>query len=76
MSDDWRTIRYEFPVEFFNLKKVGTKIEFSIGDKPVKNFIMIERHYFKNQLIQNFEFKFPFCIPKTTNEYEAIYDMP
>ena len=37
---------------------------------------MIERHYYKDILIRSFEFKFPFCMPNTINEWESIYDMP
>ena len=71
-----RTVRYYFGPNFFKLSKIGTTLTFSVGDKQVKNFRMIERHYFKNQLIQSFDFKFPFCIPNTTNTWEAIYDIP
>jgi protein unc-119 len=71
-----RTIRYYFGPNFFKLSKIGTTLTFSIGKKEVKNFKMIERHYFKNQLVQSFEFQFPFCIPNTTNTLEAIYEIP
>ncbi len=75
-EEDYRTVRYHFGPNFFRLKKVGTNLTFSVGDKPLKNFRMIERHYFKDQLIQNFDFNFPFCIPKTTNSWESIYSVP
>ena len=75
-EDDYRTVRYHFGPNFFKLKKVGTHLSFSVGDKPVKNFRMIERHYFQNQLVQNFDFNFPFCMPKTTNSWESIYSVP
>jgi hypothetical protein len=55
---------------------VGTSLTFSVGNKPVKNFTMIERHYFKEKLIQSYEFTFPFCIPNTTNNWESIYTIP
>jgi len=41
---------------FFQLGTVGTTLEFKIGSKPVKKFLMIERHYFKGELIKSFEF--------------------
>jgi hypothetical protein len=69
-------VRYNFGEEFFKIKKIGTTLIFSVGDKPVKKFLMIERHYFKDILIQSYEFEFPFCIPNSTNESEAIYDIP
>lgn len=37
---------------------------------------MIERHYFRNRLIKSFDFAFGFCIPNSTNSWEAIYDVP
>lgn len=37
---------------------------------------MIERHYFKDRLIKSFEFKFPFCMPNTVNNWESIYELP
>lgn len=49
---------------------------FSVGSEPVPNFRMIERHYFRDRLIQSFDFTFGFCIPNSTNSWEAIYHMP
>lgn len=71
-----RTIQYDFPADFLKFCTVGTKLVFSVGGKPVPNFRMIERHYFRDQLIKSFDFNFGFCIPNSTNTWEAIYDMP
>jgi GMP-PDE, delta subunit. len=71
-----RTIRYQFGPSFFKLKTVGASIKFAVGDNPVKNFRMIERHYFKDQLLQSFDFSFPFCIPNSVNDWENIYEIP
>lgn len=72
-----RSIRYRFPPSFLRKKTVGAKLVFGVnGDKPVQSFRMIERHYFRNVLIKSFDFKFGFCIPHSTNTWEAIYDMP
>jgi hypothetical protein len=46
MQKEYRTVRYRFGPNFFDLKDVGTSLVFSVGEKPVKNFLMIERHYF------------------------------
>lgn len=35
-----------------------------------------ERHYFRNKLIRSYDFNFHFCIPNSTNTWEAIYEMP
>jgi hypothetical protein len=69
-------VRYHFGPEFFCLKTIGTSLVFRVGGLPVKNFIMIERHYFKNKLIKSFKFSIPFCIPNTPNSLEAIYEIP
>ena len=71
-----RTIQYKFPADFLEYRTVGTKLVFTVGPKPVPNFRMIERHYFRDKLIKSFDFNFGFCIPNSTNSWEAIYDMP
>jgi hypothetical protein len=52
------------------------RVGFKIGDREVKSFRMIERHFFRDQLIKSFDFDFGFCPPNTTNSIEHIYDMP
>ena len=47
-----------------------------MGDKPVESFRMIERHYFRDQLLKSFDFDFGFCIPNSTNTCEHIYEFP
>lgn len=37
---------------------------------------MIERHYFKENLLKSFDFKFGFIIPGSTNTVEHIYELP
>jgi hypothetical protein len=76
MANNSRTIRYHLGPEFLELKSIGTSLTFSVGPLPVKNLVMIERHYFKGQLIKCFEFKFDFCIPNSTNTWETIYEIP
>ena len=71
-----RTIKYHFGPAFFDLKTIGTTLEFKVGGKPVKGFTMIERHYFKNELIKSYTFSAPFCMPNSTNSMEAIYELP
>jgi protein unc-119 len=71
-----RTVRYQFDTSFLDIKTVGTSLIFKVGkDKPVKDFRMIERHYFRDQLIQSYDFSIKFCIPDSTNEWENIYQM-
>lgn len=51
-------------------------VEFTVGSEPIKNFRMIERHYFKDTLLKSFDFDFGFCIPNSTNTCEHIYHFP
>jgi len=76
LDDNSRFIRYHFGPEFLNYNTIGTNLEFTIGDEPLHNFVMIERHYFRDMLIQSFEFSLPFVIPGTRNTWEMIYSTP
>ncbi len=68
---------YRFGAQFLEFKNLALKLEFNVvGEEPVKDLVLIERHYFKNKLVRNFEFKFPFCMPKSKNECEFVYDLP
>merc|ERR1719361_2811563 len=46
-----RWIRYHFGPEFLEHPTIGTTLEFTNGDVPLHNFRLIERHYFRDQLI-------------------------
>lgn len=74
--DSLRKINYELSEDFLKLPKIATSLVFSVGDQPLRNFRMIERHYFRDHLIKSFDFKFGFCIPKSTNTWDAIYVVP
>jgi hypothetical protein len=71
-----RFVRYQFTPQFLKLKTVGATVEFTLGDKPVNKFRMIERHYFKNRLLKSFDFEFGFLIPQSKNTMEHIYEFP
>jgi len=75
-TDDVRFIQYTLPADILRIKTIGTTVEFKVGPKEVKNFRMIERHYFKGKLIKSFDFTFGFCIPNSTNTWESIYEFP
>ena len=34
---------------------------------------MIEVHYFRGRMVRVYDFTFGFCIPNSTNSWEAIY---
>jgi len=75
-EDAVRCISYDFGTNFLTLESIGTLLEFSVGPMEVPNFRMIERHYFRDQLIKSYDFTFGFCIPNSQNSWEAIYDVP
>lgn len=75
-DDSCRSIQYHFGPGFLDLATVGTTLEFTNGEYPAHNFRMIERHYFRNQLLRSYDFTMPFVIPNTTNTWEVIYSMP
>ncbi|XP_062392955.1 protein unc-119 homolog B isoform X1 [Sardina pilchardus] len=71
-----RFVRYQFTPAFLKLRQVGATVEFTVGDIPINNFRMIERHYFREQLLKSFDFEFGFCIPSSKNTCEHIYEFP
>uniref|UniRef100_A0A915DWV4 PHD-type domain-containing protein n=1 Tax=Ditylenchus dipsaci TaxID=166011 RepID=A0A915DWV4_9BILA len=71
-----RYIRYYFKPSFLRLKHIGATMEFVVGHKPVQNFRMIERHFFRDRLLKSFDFEFGFCIPNSRNSCEHIYHIP
>ncbi|CAG2100533.1 unnamed protein product [Medioppia subpectinata] len=71
-----RFVRYQFTSQFLKLKTVGATVEFRIGDKPINNFRMIERHFYGDRLLKTFDFNFGFCIPNSHNSCEHIYEFP
>lgn len=74
--DAARKIQYQLGSEFLELKNIGTELEFTVGEKEVRDFRLIERHYFRDRIIKSFDFVLPFCMPNSTNTWEIIYTMP
>mmetsp|Transcript_53163 Transcript_53163/g.95411 ORF Transcript_53163/g.95411 Transcript_53163/m.95411 type:complete len:189 (-) Transcript_53163:203-769(-) len=75
-GDAGRFIRYHFGPELLDIETIGTTLEFINGPYEVHNFRMIERHYFRDQLITSYDFTMPFVIPGTRNTWEMIYTKP
>lgn len=75
-EDALRKIKYNFSEDVLRLPAIKTCLVFSVGQKEVRDFRMIERHYFRNQLIKSFDFDFGFCIPGSTNTWDAVYAVP
>jgi len=74
--DSLRKINYELSEDFLRLPKISTTLVFCVGQEPLQDFRMIERHYFRDTLIKSFDFSFGFCIPGSTNTWEAVYVVP
>ncbi|KAJ7996113.1 hypothetical protein DPEC_G00233710 [Dallia pectoralis] len=71
-----RFVRYQFTPAFLRLRQVGATVEFTVGEMPIENFRMIERHYFRQKLLKSFDFEFGFCMPSSKNTCEHIYEFP
>ena len=69
-------IKYHLGPDFLYLTTVGLTMNFSIGEKEIKNMEMVERHYFRGKVIRDYSFKFGFVIPNSTNSWEFVYDLP
>ena len=68
---------YRFPNDILKGQKhLGFTLRLVIGDKLVKNLVLLERHYISGKLAANFKFKFPIFFPNSQNEVEFIYDIP
>lgn len=74
--DAGRFVRYHFSPSFLKLRSVGAAVEFTVGDKPLTHFRMIERHFFRDRELKCFDFEFGFCIPNSRNSVEHIYEFP
>lgn len=63
-------------VVIFNIKLYISRVEFTVGPRPVNHFRMIEKHFFRDTLLKTFDFEFGFCIPFSRNTCEHIYEFP
>ncbi|KAH8062231.1 hypothetical protein JL722_3144 [Aureococcus anophagefferens] len=52
--DSLRKINYELSEDFLRLPNISTTLVFSVGQEPLSDFRMIERHYFRDQLIKSY----------------------
>eukprot|EP01036_Dinobryon_divergens_P031842 gene31842-41322_t len=75
-EDMYRRIKYNFSEDVLRLPLIQTSLVFSVGSREINGFRMIERHYFRDQLVKSFDFSFGFCIPGSTNTWDSVYSMP
>ena len=45
-TEEDRIIRYDLGPDFLDLRTIGMQVQFTVGDKPVKDFRLIEKHFF------------------------------
>ena len=66
-----RILKHNFSPAFFQLKNLELNLQFRCvtEDKPLRDLVLIEKHFFRDQIISEFEFDFPACIPQSTNTW-------
>ena len=71
LTMDMRVLKHSFPRTFFMLQNLELNLQFTNvnGDQPLSDLTLIEKHFFRGQILSEFEFNFPFCVPKSTNEW-------
>ena len=52
------------------------RLTFKVGEKAMKNLRLVEKHFFKGEVVSTHDFATGFCMPNTENEMEVIYDLP
>ena len=55
-ENSYRKIKYEFSEDILRLPSISTLLVFKVGNREVRDFRMIERHYFRDRLIKSFDF--------------------
>ena len=59
---------YPFPNDILKGQEhLGTSLNLVVGDKLVKNIVLLEWHYIGGKLAANFRFHFSIFIPKSEN---------
>lgn len=68
---------YSFSNKILKAKKLGSTLKLCIGDKDVKQLVIIERHYINGKIAANYSSpKYPLLFKNSENSVEFIYDMP
>lgn len=68
---------YAFPYQLLQDEKhLGTTLILCVGDKVVKDLVLLEIHYVEGKKFATFKFQFPIFMPNSENSVEFIYDIP
>merc|ERR1712070_839914 len=73
---DWGVRRVNLSSDFLKCRVVRSTIAFSVGSEPIQSLRMIERHFFRGDLLRSFDFTFGYCIANSENTREVIYELP
>lgn len=71
-----RRIEYVFPKKVLEREHISSFVRFKVGDRPVNELVLLEKHFYKDELLKEFKFTFPFCAPDSTNTWEFVYSLP
>lgn len=74
--NEMRKKTYNFPSSFLHQKFMSTFLKFKVGDQEVKNLVLVENHFYKNNRIASYVFKFPYCAPNSVNSWQYVYELP
>jgi hypothetical protein len=55
-ENTYRKVKYEFSQDFFAARSIAAHCTFSCGDREIQDLRLIEKHYFRNQLIRSYDF--------------------
>ena len=69
-------LSYVFPMKVLTSASLGAELRFMTGDAPIKNLVLIEKHFVEGEQVKSYDFDFPFFMPNSENAIEFIYDMP
>ena len=75
LTMDDRILKHRFSPAFFYLKNLELNLTFHCKSE-IKKLTLIEKHYFKGEIISEFEFSFPYCMPGSTNTWQYVYSLP
>ena len=73
-----RILKHKFSPLFFKLRNLELNLQFHVHskDKPLREMILIEKHFYEGKMLSEFEFSFQFCMAGSTNTWQYVYQLP
>ncbi len=71
-----RHIKLDFERSFLNTQSITTFTTFSVGAKDIGSLRMVERTYFRNELVITSDAEFGPCAANSTNTWEQVLSLP